>query len=373
MSPAWCTPPSRDATSSSTCTGPTAAAHGCPVLVEIHGGGWIAGDRRLEARPLMAHMAARGWVCVSVDYRVGRTTTWPDQIIDVNTALAWVREHIADYGGDPDFVAITGGSAGGHLAALAALAPDDPDVSARSRDRRRDQGVCPVLRAVRLRQPPRPAPTRRDAPRRASRRQGAPRRATRRSTSAPRPWRGFTATRRRSSSSRARATTWSSRPSPAAFVDRLRAISQSAVAYVEVPRGQHAFDAVPSVRTGHVITGVERFLTHIHSPASPHRILPPREVGGGRRTMSEQRVGLVLGAGGAAGAAYHAGALLALAAGHRVGPAHCRRRRRHIDRQHRGVVAASRPVDRRPRRVGIRCRTAARWRRGADADRPHQR
>ena len=49
------------------------------------------------------------------------------------------------------------------------------------------------------------------------------------------------------------------------FVDRLRNASQAVVAYAEVPRAQHAFDAVPSVRTGHVITGVERFLTHIHS------------------------------------------------------------------------------------------------------------
>jgi BD-FAE len=106
---------------------PTRRPHDCPVLVEIHGGGWIAGDRRLEARPLMAHMAALGWVCVSVDYRVGKSAKWPDQIIDVKTALAWVREQVADYGGDPDFVAITGGSAGGHLAALAALTGEDED------------------------------------------------------------------------------------------------------------------------------------------------------------------------------------------------------------------------------------------------------
>ena len=44
-------------------------------------------------------------------------------MIDVNSALAWVREHITEYGGDPDFVAVTGGSAGGHLAALAASPP----------------------------------------------------------------------------------------------------------------------------------------------------------------------------------------------------------------------------------------------------------
>ena len=50
-----------------------------------------------------------------------------------------------------------------------------------------------------------------------------------------------------------------------AFVDKLRANSSAVVAYAEVPRGQHAFDAVASVRTGHVIDGVGRFLNHVHS------------------------------------------------------------------------------------------------------------
>ena len=80
-SPTWSTRPSRAETSSSTSTGPTPQRSNCPVLVEIHGGGWMAGDRRLDARPLIARMAARGWVCVSVDYRLspeppGPTTSW---------------------------------------------------------------------------------------------------------------------------------------------------------------------------------------------------------------------------------------------------------------------------------------------------------
>ena len=50
----------------------------------------------------------------------------PAQIIDVKQAIAWIRENIAAYGGDPDYIAITGGSAGGHLSALAALTPNDP-------------------------------------------------------------------------------------------------------------------------------------------------------------------------------------------------------------------------------------------------------
>ena len=97
-----------------------------PVLVQVPGGAWVIGRRRPQGYPLMSHLAARGWVCVSLNYRVSPLHTWPDHIVDVKRALAWVKENIAGYGGDPNFVAITGGSAGGHLCALAALTPNDP-------------------------------------------------------------------------------------------------------------------------------------------------------------------------------------------------------------------------------------------------------
>jgi acetyl esterase/lipase len=97
-----------------------------PVLLQVPGGAWMIGMRRPQAYPLMSHLAARGWVCVSIGYRVSPRHTWPDHIVDVKRSLAWVKENIADYGGDPNFVAITGGSAGGHLTALAALTPNDP-------------------------------------------------------------------------------------------------------------------------------------------------------------------------------------------------------------------------------------------------------
>jgi acetyl esterase/lipase len=97
-----------------------------PVLVQVPGGGWVIGRRRPQAYPLMSHLVSRGWVCVSLSYRVSPRHTWPDHIVDVKRALAWVKENIAAYGGDPNFVAITGGSAGGHLSALAALTPNDP-------------------------------------------------------------------------------------------------------------------------------------------------------------------------------------------------------------------------------------------------------
>ncbi|WP_108922654.1 alpha/beta hydrolase [Mycobacterium montefiorense] len=97
-----------------------------PVLLQVPGGAWMIGWRRPQAYPLMSHLVSRGWICVSMNYRVSPVHTWPDHIVDVKRALAWVKENIAAYGGDPDFVAISGGSAGGHLSALAALTPNEP-------------------------------------------------------------------------------------------------------------------------------------------------------------------------------------------------------------------------------------------------------
>jgi acetyl esterase/lipase len=96
-----------------------------PVLVQIPGGAWTVNGKRPQAYPLMGRMAELGWICVSIDYSKSPSKAWPSHIIDVKRALAWVRDNIADYGGDPHFIAVTGGSAGGHLAALAALTAND--------------------------------------------------------------------------------------------------------------------------------------------------------------------------------------------------------------------------------------------------------
>jgi acetyl esterase/lipase len=97
--------------------------HDAPVLVQVHGGGWTIGDKSQQGLLLMNRMAARGWVCVAMNYRLAPKHPFPAQIEDVKRAIAWTREHIASYGGDPSYLVITGGSAGGHLAALAALTP----------------------------------------------------------------------------------------------------------------------------------------------------------------------------------------------------------------------------------------------------------
>ncbi len=97
-----------------------------PVLLQIPGGAWMVGNKRGQAHPLMSHLAELGWICVAINYRLSPRSTWPDHIVDVKRAIAWTKEHIAEYGGDPDWIAITGGSAGGHLSSLAALTPNDP-------------------------------------------------------------------------------------------------------------------------------------------------------------------------------------------------------------------------------------------------------
>ncbi|MDQ1241085.1 MAG: hypothetical protein QG550_335, partial [Pseudomonadota bacterium] len=97
-----------------------------PVLLQIHGGGWVMGNKHEQALPLIQHLAARGWVVVTPNYRLSPRARFPDPLVDCKRALAWVRRNIAAQGGDPLFIAVTGGSAGGHLAALLALTANDP-------------------------------------------------------------------------------------------------------------------------------------------------------------------------------------------------------------------------------------------------------
>ena len=100
-------------------------AAGGPLLLFFHGGAWILGFKQYQALPMMHRLAAAGWICMSFDYRLSPRATFPDHLIDVKHAIAWAKEHAADYGGDASFVAVSGNSAGAHLASLAALTWDD--------------------------------------------------------------------------------------------------------------------------------------------------------------------------------------------------------------------------------------------------------
>ena len=105
---------------------PASRPEGCPVLLQIHGGAWTVGEKDQQGLPLMTHLASEGWVCVAPNYRLSPRATWPEHLVDVKRALAWIRENIAEYGGNPDLVVVTGGSAGGHLAAMVGLSENDP-------------------------------------------------------------------------------------------------------------------------------------------------------------------------------------------------------------------------------------------------------
>jgi acetyl esterase/lipase len=98
-----------------------------PAVLQIHGGAWVIGDKREQGLPLLNHLAANGWVCFNANYRLSPFATWPDHLVDCKRALAFIREHADEYGIDPDFVCVTGGSAGGHLTALMALTANDPE------------------------------------------------------------------------------------------------------------------------------------------------------------------------------------------------------------------------------------------------------
>ncbi len=110
----------------------------CPAIVFFFGGGWHAGTPR-QFYPHCQHLAARGMVAMSAEYRVkSRNHTTPDECVkDGKSAVRWIRRHAGELGVDPARIAAGGGSAGGHVAAAAGTTKgfdeDGEDLSVRSR------------------------------------------------------------------------------------------------------------------------------------------------------------------------------------------------------------------------------------------------
>ena len=93
-----------------------------PVMVYVHGGGWKGGDKSRVGRKA-EYFTGRGWAFVSVNYRLLPEGRHPANIDDVAAAIAWVHDHAALHGVDPDSIFVMGHSAGAHLAALVATNP----------------------------------------------------------------------------------------------------------------------------------------------------------------------------------------------------------------------------------------------------------
>lgn len=244
---------------------PAEPVEDAPVLLQVHGGGWVLGKKEEQGVPLMQHLAAKGWVCVAINYRLAPRDPWPAHAVDVKKAIHWIRQHIAAYGGDPDYIAITGGSAGGHLTALTALTPNTPEWQ---------PGFEDADTSVQLAVP----------------------------HYGVYDFAGSTGTK---ASTQIRdlflaqwvmKTTWEEDPevfedaspilriTPDApdffvihgardtlvpvdqarqFVTRLRAVSKRSVVYAELPGAQHAFDVFPSIRSAHIVRAIDRYL-HWH-------------------------------------------------------------------------------------------------------------
>jgi acetyl esterase/lipase len=99
-----------------------ASARPTPVVIQLHGGGWIRGDRPGGSGSFGPFFAA-GMSVVAVQYRNAIDAPAPAAIQDVRCAMAWVKKNAAKYNFDPNRVVTWGGSAGGHLALMAAYAP----------------------------------------------------------------------------------------------------------------------------------------------------------------------------------------------------------------------------------------------------------
>lgn len=247
-----------------------------PAIVQIHGGAWVLGSKNEQGLPLLRHLAANGWVGFSVDYRLSPAATWPEHLEDVKRAVAWVREHAQEWRVDPDFVAVTGGSAGGHLAAMVALTAgqtrfqpgfEDADCSVQAAvpfygvyDLSNEEGHFPpqlhrwllepfVFKAFYAEQPELFV----DASPVAHLHEHAP------------PFLVVHGTN----------DTLAPLADARRFASELGAVSASPVLYAELPGAQHAFDVFASPRTNRVVRGVHRFLEAIRAGALEQRSAAP--------------------------------------------------------------------------------------------------
>jgi acetyl esterase/lipase len=208
--------------------------------VYFHGGTFVRGGKNREARPLLYRLASQGWVCISANYRLGPAARFPDHHIDAKKVIAWVQEHGYEYGADPAVVFVAGSSAGGHLAAFAALTPNDAVFQPGF-----ERANTSVTAAICLygyygslddseRLPSSPqAYVRTDAP----------------------PF--FVA--------HGDQDTIVLVEDARAFIERLRSASSAPVVYAELPGAQHTFDLFHSIRFDTVVDAIEGFAAWVRS------------------------------------------------------------------------------------------------------------
>jgi acetyl esterase/lipase len=94
-----------------------------PAAIFIHGGGWRAGNK-FPPNPLVLDLARKGFVSLSIEYRLVPEVRFPGMVEDCKCAVRWLRAHAKEYGVDPTRIGVWGTSAGGHLAAMLGASGD---------------------------------------------------------------------------------------------------------------------------------------------------------------------------------------------------------------------------------------------------------
>jgi acetyl esterase/lipase len=240
-------------------------AQPAPVLIFVPGGAWVHGRCMGQGSALMSRLAEQGWVCLAIDYRVSPHHRWPRHITDVKTAIAWARANVDKFGGDRDFVAVAGCSAGGHLSALAGLTPDDPAHTAELPEGA-DTSVDAVVGIY-----GRYDWEDRSTPERARFVDFLQRVVVKKSIARhPEVFRDASPIARAHRNAPPFLVIHGSKDSvipveqARGFVDRLRAVSHSTVGYLELPGAGHGYDLVDGERAGATAHAASLFLNQVY-------------------------------------------------------------------------------------------------------------
>lgn len=244
-------------------------ATGRPCLLYVPGGAWMVGisNKNQQGKPLLIEMATRGWVCFAMNYPVSPRSKFPAHVVAVKRAIAWIKEHANEYGGDPGFLMIAGNSAGGHLSSLAALSANDPDYQPGFEGADTSvQAAVPLYGIYDF-----TGDLLSELPRGARRHKAGMLRYLERLVVGQRLKDGRPVFEKASPILRIRddappffvvhgaMDTLALVDEARAFVDRLRRTSREPVVYAELPRTQHAFDQFLSIRTIYTVRAIARF------------------------------------------------------------------------------------------------------------------
>ncbi|KLR60808.1 esterase/lipase [Actinobacteria bacterium IMCC26207] len=236
-----------------------------PAVLQIHGGAWVLGSKDEQGIPLLNHLASCGWVGFNADYQLSPKVKYPGHLVDCKQALVWIREHAEEYNVDPNFIVVTGGSAGGHLCALVALTQNDPafqpgfetaDTSVQAAvpfygvydltDREGYNGrqftdlLTKTVMGVTMKE-------------------------------SPAAWAAYSPLDRITEEAPAMMVIHGDKDvlvpveGARSFAEALRKTSKSPVVYAELHGAQHAFEIFSSFRTVNAVQAVERFLNHIYN------------------------------------------------------------------------------------------------------------